>query len=51
MTNEPDPLLSLMRRFNVPITREDYLTLAYLGQVPEELSAEEESGLPVEVRR
>ena len=44
-----DPLLSLMRRFDVPITRESYLELAYMGEVPELLDAEAEANLPVEL--
>jgi hypothetical protein len=43
-----DPLLSLMRRFDIPITRASYLELAYMGQVPE-LDAEAEANLPVEL--
>jgi hypothetical protein len=39
-----------MRHFNLPVTREDYLNLAYLGRPPEQLSAEEEADLPKEVR-
>ena len=36
---EGDGLLKLMRRFNIPITRESYLELAYMGEPPAELSA------------
>ena len=39
-----------MRRFNIPITRKNYLNLACMSEVPEELSAEEEDNLPPEVR-
>jgi hypothetical protein len=39
-----------MRHFNLPVTREDYLNLAYLGRPPEQLSAEEEADLPKEVQ-
>jgi hypothetical protein len=45
-----DPILALMRYHNLPITRQDYLNLAYLGRPPKELSAEEEAELPKEVR-
>jgi hypothetical protein len=34
----------------LPITRQDYLNLAYLGRPPEVLSAEEETDLPKEVQ-
>jgi hypothetical protein len=40
-----------MRHLDLPVTREDYLTLAYLGHPPEALSAEEEADLPKEVRQ
>ena len=43
--------LSLMRNFNIPITRENYLDLAYMGDVPSPLSAEEEAELPPEIRQ
>ena len=33
-----------MRELNLPVTREDYLNLAYLGRPPKQLSAEEEAG-------
>ena len=46
-----DPLVSLMKRFNIPITRENYLNLAYMGEVPEELGAEQEADLPPEIQR
>jgi hypothetical protein len=32
-----------MRNVNIPITRENYLDLAYMGDVPSPLSAEEEA--------
>jgi len=34
-----------MKRFNLPMTREQYIELAFLGEAPE-LGAEEEAGLP-----
>jgi hypothetical protein len=40
-----------MRNFNIPITRENYLDLAYMGDVPSPLSAEEEAELPPEIRQ
>jgi hypothetical protein len=41
-----------MRHLDLPVTREDYLTLAYLGRPPKQLSAaEEEADLPKEVRQ
>ncbi len=41
-----DPVLALLHRYNIPVTREAYLQLAYLGEPPEPLSAEQEANLP-----
>jgi hypothetical protein len=41
-----DPVVALMRLAKVPVTRKNYLDLAYMGRVPNELSAEEEANLP-----
>lgn len=30
-----DPLLALMKEHNIPLTRENYLTLAYMGDQPD----------------
>jgi hypothetical protein len=35
-----------MRCHYIPITRENYLNVAYMGEVPDELSEEEEAHLP-----
>ena len=43
-------MLALLREFNLPVTREDYLNLSYLGRPPKQLSAEEEADLPKEIR-
>ena len=39
-----------MKRFKVPVTRQSYLDLAYLGRPPAELSAEEEANIPKNLR-
>ena len=41
-----DNVLATMKAFNLPMTREQYLELAYMGDVPTELGAEEEAGIP-----
>jgi hypothetical protein len=41
-----DPVEALMKLAGVAPTRQNYLDLAYLGKVLEELSAEEEAMLP-----
>jgi hypothetical protein len=46
-----DPVVKLMKRYQMPVTRENYLELAYMGEVPEELSAEQELALPKELQK
>ena len=46
-----DPIVKLMKRYQIPVTRENYLNLAYMGEVPVELSAEQEADLPAELQR
>ena len=41
-----DGFLLMMEKYEIPLTRENYLDLVYLGNAPEELSAEEEAELP-----
>jgi len=43
---DEDGVIVMMRKFNIPLTRKNYLDLAYMGDVPEELSAEEEADIP-----
>jgi len=45
-----DIVLDKMKQENIPLTRENYLALAYLGNPPEELGAEEEAELPEEIQ-
>jgi hypothetical protein len=40
------PILALMKHYDVPETREEFLKLFYVGNVPEEIPAEEECGFP-----
>jgi hypothetical protein len=40
----------LMRLAKVPLTRQNYLDLAYMGRPPKELGAEEEAYLPEAIR-
>jgi hypothetical protein len=48
---ESDGLVEQMSYYGIPITRENYLDLAYMGKPPAQLSAEEEASLPPEVRK
>jgi|11BtaG_2_1085332.scaffolds.fasta_scaffold00572_16 hypothetical protein len=45
-----DPVLQLMQKYDIEMTRENYLYYAYMGEVPEEIGAEVEDGLPPEFR-
>jgi hypothetical protein len=38
--NESDGTIALMRRYGIPLTRENYLLLAFAGNVPAELDPE-----------
>ena len=40
-----------MKKNGVPLTRENYLDYAYLGNPPAQLSAEEEAEIPEELQR
>ena len=39
-------ILALMKHCDVPETREEFLKLFYMGNVPEEIAAEEECQFP-----
>ena len=41
-----DAVLKFMREHDVPETRENYLEIAYMGTLPDELDAEAEADLP-----
>jgi hypothetical protein len=49
--SEQDNVLDLLRQFNMPVTRENYLDLAYPEGLPEDWGAEGEAGLPEEIRK
>lgn len=46
-----DVVVELLHRAGVPLTRKNYLNMAYFGKPPKELSAEEEAELPEEIRK
>jgi hypothetical protein len=46
-----DPTLRFLREHNLPLTRANYLYIAYMGNPPEELDPEVEASLPREVRK
>lgn len=45
-----DPVVSLLKEYNIPVTRDNYLELAYLGEPPATLTAEQELELPESIR-
>jgi hypothetical protein len=45
-----DHIVEWMKQNNVPLTRKNYLKLAYMGDVPD-LDAEAESILPPEIQK
>ena len=46
--SDPDYVLNLLKQFNLPLTRDNYLGLAYPEGVPADL---EESSLPPEIQQ
>lgn len=46
--SDPDYVLGLLKKFNLPVTRENYLGLAYPEGAPADL---DESSLPPEIRQ
>ncbi len=47
--SEQDYVLDLLKQFNLPLTRENYLNLAYPEGLPEDWGAEGEANLPKEI--
>ena len=41
-----DAILEMMKRHDIPETRENYLAVVYVGNPPDALSAEQELELP-----
>lgn len=46
-----DPVVQLMNKYKIPLNRKNYLDIAYFGEAPKELSAEEELELPEQFRK
>ena len=49
--SEQDHVLDLLRQFNMPVTRKNYLDLAYPDGLPADWGAEGEAGLPEKIRQ
>ena len=45
-----DPTMDFLRATSTPVTRENYLEIAYLGEVPDPFPAELEALLPPELQ-
>jgi len=43
-----DAVLQYMKKEKIPLTRKNYLNIAYFGNPPKKLSGEEEYELPVQ---
>ena len=43
-------VLDYMKKHNIPLTRENYLAIAYFGDPPDELDAEGEAEIPEEIQ-
>ena len=49
---QADPTLQMLKEYGLPVTRENYLYVAFMGNPPEEpLDGEIEASLPPELRR
>jgi hypothetical protein len=44
-----DCVLDFMKAHNVPLTRQNYLDLAYMGAPPDEIGGEIEASIPKEI--
>lgn len=49
-TGTDDDLTRFMKRYNVPVTRDNYLHVAYMGEVPHPWTAELEANLPPQLQ-
>lgn len=45
-----DPVVQLMEKYDIEMTRENYIYYAFMGDVPKELGAEIEDELPEQFR-
>jgi hypothetical protein len=50
-TGHDDDTVRLLKKLGIPVTRENYLHLAYAGTPPEPWTAEHEASLPPALRQ
>ncbi|MGF9765032.1 hypothetical protein AAII07_59295 [Microvirga sp. 0TCS3.31] len=48
--DEDDGVLRLLRKHNIPVTRENYITVAYCSEPPDPWTWEHEEDLPEHLR-
>ena len=48
---DQDFIVEYLQRKNIPVTRANYLEIAYLGAPPKRLCAEEEAELPRQLQK
>lgn len=46
-----DPVVRELRKLGIPVTRENYIELAYFGEPPKELGVEQEAELPQQLQQ
>jgi hypothetical protein len=50
-SNTQNPIVHLMEENGIPLTRDNYLLVAYLGHPPKEIDPEVEEEMPGQFRR
>ena len=46
-----NPTLEYLKEHNLPLTRDNYLYVEFMGKPPKELDAEQEAAIPWEIKR
>ena len=46
-----DPVVQQLLKLRLPVTRENYIELAYFGEPPKELGVEQEAELPEQLQQ
>ena len=49
--NQDSPILAVMKYYKSPLTREEFLSLHFMGEIPEFIDPEEEADFPEQFRR
>ena len=51
LEGQDSPVLSVLKYYGSPLTREEFLSLHYMGEIPELIDPEEEADFPEQFRR